>query len=151
MVLNSLEKKVQDSSINIVPVEFVGLLNAKVQLTAKKSIIRRLEQRKALNPKSRRSKLEVCIDLLHTLHRNPSLKITPLMQKANVNYDVATQNLVFLISQKMVEERKSLSGNAVYSVSERGKKVLMYFNMFTNDFQLTELERGCKRVERNGA
>ena len=53
----------------------------------------------------RRSKLIIYVDILNVLaHRGPS-KLTHIMYKANVNCNVLTDYLDFLIKQGLVEKR----------------------------------------------
>jgi predicted transcriptional regulator len=75
----------------------------------------------------RRSKLETCLCILETLDRNGPLKITHVMQKANVNCNVLKNHLDFLIKQCAVEERLVEKDRVVYGITPRGVNLLRFF------------------------
>ena len=78
----------------------------------------------------RRSKLEMYIDILFALaHRGP-LKLTHIMRKANINCIALKENLNFLITKGLVEERTFMKRRRLliaYAVTQRGITVLKYF------------------------
>ena len=75
----------------------------------------------------RRSKLEMCIDILKVLaHRGP-LRLTHIMYKANVNCSVLKEYLDFLMKQNLVEERTIGKRRVVYCITQRGITVLKHF------------------------
>ena len=76
----------------------------------------------------RRSKLEMCIDILKVLARHGPLKLTHIMYKANVNCSVLKEYLDFLIANALVEEKTMGKKRVVvYAISDRGTTVLKYF------------------------
>jgi predicted transcriptional regulator len=79
----------------------------------------------------RRAKLEMHVDILKVLARHGPLKLTHIMYKANVNCQVLSQYLDFLIQQNLVEEqtlhKKRNKTKIVYAITERGRTVLKYF------------------------
>jgi predicted transcriptional regulator len=90
----------------------------------------------------RRSKLEMHVDILKVLARHGPLKVTHIMYKANVNYDVLKQYLDFLVQQNLVEEqalhKKRNKTKIVYAITERGRTVLKHFREVNNALQITE-------------
>jgi predicted transcriptional regulator len=80
----------------------------------------------------RRSKMERYIDILKVLAQNGPMKLTHVMYKANVNCSVLKEYLDFLIQQRLVEEqllhKRRNKTKIRYTVTERGKTVLRYFN-----------------------
>lgn len=68
----------------------------------------------------RRSKLETCMDILETLARYGPLKITHIMQKANLNSNVLKNYFAFLIKQGAIEGRRIGRDKIVYMITERG-------------------------------
>jgi predicted transcriptional regulator len=62
----------------------------------------------------RRSKLEMDVDILKILAQKGPLKLTHLMYKVNVNCDVLSKNVVFLIKQGLIEERNVGKGKIFY-------------------------------------
>ena len=75
----------------------------------------------------RRSKMEMHLDILMTLAQKGPLKLTHIMYKANVNCSVLKEYLDFLMQQKLVEEKMLKKERIVYTITEKGLKVLKYF------------------------
>ena len=75
----------------------------------------------------RRSKMEMHLDILMTLAQKGPLKLTHIMYKANVNCSVLKEYLDFLMQQKLVEEKTLKKERIVYTITEKGLKVLKYF------------------------
>jgi predicted transcriptional regulator len=89
----------------------------------------------------RRSKLEMCVDILSVLsHRGP-LKLTHVMYKANVNCSVLKEYLEFLIKKELVEERPVRKGRIVYAVTQRGLMVLKYFRELKQVLPIVEEDK----------
>ena len=90
----------------------------------------------------RRSKMEMYIDILKVLAQNGPLKLTHVMYKANVNCSVLKEYLDFLIQQRLIEEqilRKKRNKTKIrYAITERGRKVLRYFNEVNRALQITQ-------------
>jgi predicted transcriptional regulator len=87
----------------------------------------------------RRSKFETCIDVLKALTKGPS-KITPIAYTSNLNSDVLTKYLDFLIEQRAVEERTISSESAVFAITQHGINLLRYFGQF-KELPLIEKEK----------
>jgi predicted transcriptional regulator len=90
----------------------------------------------------RRSKMEMYIDILKVLSHNGPLKLTHVMYKANVNCSVLKEYLGFLIQQSLIEEQITLkkrnNTKIRYAITERGRKVLKYFNEVNRALQITQ-------------
>ena len=94
-----------------------------------------------LNRTTRRSKLEVNIDILRVLAQHGPLKLTHIMYKSNVNCNVIKQFLDSLSQQNLVEKQvipKRKTQKIVYAITERGRTVLTYFKEITRALQPTE-------------
>lgn len=82
--------------------------------------------------KTRRSKMEIYIDILKVMAKNGPLKLTHIMYKANVNCSVLKQNLDFLIRQNLIEEliivKRRNKRKVRYAITEKGRTVIKYFN-----------------------
>jgi predicted transcriptional regulator len=90
---------------------------------------------------SRRSKLEIYVDILKVLARHGPLKLTHIMYKANVNCSVLKQFLDSLVQQKLIEEqilRKKKTQKTIYSITEKGKASLVTFKEITMALQSKE-------------
>ena len=73
---------------------------------------------------SRRSKLEIYVDILKVLAQNGPLKLTRIMYKANVNCSVLRQFLDSLSQQSLIEEQtfhKKKQQKIVYAITEEFK------------------------------
>ena len=75
----------------------------------------------------RRTKLETSLSILETLARHGPLKITQVMQKANVNCNVLKNYFDFLIKQGAVETNCVARGKIVYAITDRGSYLIRYF------------------------
>lgn len=89
----------------------------------------------------RRSKMEMYIDILKVMAKNGPLKLTHVMYKANLNCSVLKKNLDFLIKQNLIEEQITIKRrNKIkinYAITERGRKVIKYFNEVDVALQIT--------------
>jgi predicted transcriptional regulator len=68
----------------------------------------------------RRSKLETCLGILETLFYSGPLRITHVMQKANVNCNTLKNYFEFLIKQGAVEEKCVERDRIFYAITDRG-------------------------------
>jgi predicted transcriptional regulator len=91
--------------------------------------------------KMRRSKLEMYIAILNVLANKGPLKMTHIMYKANLNCNVLSGNLDFLIKQNMIEERIIKRDNKVFAITQRGITVLKYFKELTKALPILEESR----------
>ena len=90
---------------------------------------------------SRRSKLEINIDILRALARHGPLKLTHIMYKSNVNCTVLKQFLDLLSQQNLIEETvvsKKKGQRIDYDITERGRIALKNFREMTKAFQTVE-------------
>ena len=74
----------------------------------------------------KRSKLETYVKILKVLAQKSPLKLTHIMYKANVNYNVLKEYLNFLTKKGVVEVRVIDGNRMVYSITQRGVTVLKY-------------------------
>lgn len=86
--------------------------------------------------------MEMYIDILKVMAKNGPMKLTHIMYKANVNCSVLKQNLEFLMQQNLVEEqiipKKRNKIKIRYSITEKGRTVIRYFNEVNLALQITE-------------
>ena len=75
----------------------------------------------------RRSKLEMCVDILKVLANRSPLKLTHIMFKANVNCNVLKEYLDFLTKQGLVEVKIVGKGRRVYAITQLGVTVFEQF------------------------
>jgi predicted transcriptional regulator len=90
---------------------------------------------------SRRSKLEIYIDVLRVLAHHGPLKLTHIMYKSNVNCTVLKTFLDSLSQQNLVEEQivqKRKRKKTTYAITERGRTALNYFKEITIALQPSE-------------
>jgi predicted transcriptional regulator len=81
------------------------------------------------------------VDILKVLVQRGPLKITHIMNKANVNCSVLRECLDFLTKQGLVEEKTLKRERVVYLITQRGVTVLK---------QLRELKEVLPIVEETG-
>jgi len=89
----------------------------------------------------RRSELEIHIDILRVLAKGGPLKITHIMHKANICYDILKECLRFLMQHNLVETRNSGTKKVVYVITQRGILVLKQFRELRNTLPLYEQDR----------
>ena len=89
----------------------------------------------------RRSKLEVCLDILEALARR-SMGLTRLSMEVNVNYVSLKRYMELLLDQGLVKEAVSGEGRHIYHITERGLTALSYFVKLKN---LLAVERMAAR------
>ena len=86
----------------------------------------------------RRSKLEIYVDVLKVLSQRGPLKLTHIMNKANVNCNALKEHLDFLAKQRLVEEKIAGKERVFYAITQHGVTVLK---------QLRELQQVLPIVE----
>ena len=72
----------------------------------------------------RRSKLEIYVDVLKVLAQRGPLKLTHIMNKANVNCNALKEYLDFLAKQRLVEEKIVGRERVFYAITQHGVTVL---------------------------
>jgi predicted transcriptional regulator len=81
------------------------------------------------------------VDILNVLaHRGPS-KLTHIMYKANVNCNVLTDYLDFLIKQGLAEKRTITKMRVVFAITQRGINTLKYFHELTQALPIIDEPR----------
>ncbi len=92
----------------------------------------------------RRAKLEISVDILKTLAFRGPLKITQIMQKANLNCKLLKQQLGFLKEKGLVEEKimqKRRVITVLFAITQRGITALKYFRELRQALPITEEDR----------
>ena len=84
----------------------------------------------------RRSQLEIQLNILEVLAYNGPLKLTHVMQKANVNCSLLRKYLDFLAKQGLVEIRNIGKERKVYAITQLGMTVLKQFRELRTMLQL---------------
>jgi predicted transcriptional regulator len=82
------------------------------------------------------------MDILKVMAQNGPMKLTHIMYKANLNCNVLKENLDFLLQQNLIEEqikvKKRNKTKVRYSITERGRTVIKYFNEVNKALQISE-------------
>ena len=92
----------------------------------------------------KRSKLDTNLDILMVLARGKPLKITHIMQKANLNCNKLKEILEYLISSGMAEKRIQIENHTdytVYVITAKGINTLRYFKDLNPLLPITENTR----------
>ena len=97
----------------------------------------------------RRSKLEMEIDMLKILAQKGPLKLTHLMYKTNVNCDVLSKNLGFMMKQGLIEVRNVGKGSHVYMITELGLTLLKSWKEVKQMLPIVEKENEVQPFFRN--
>ena len=78
------------------------------------------------------------VDILRVLSKNGPLKSTHIMYKANLNCQVLTEYLDYLIKQGLVQKQILKKMRTYYRLTERGITVLKYFRELQQIFYLSD-------------
>jgi predicted transcriptional regulator len=82
------------------------------------------------------------MDILKVMAQNGPMKLTHIMYKANLNCNVLKENLDFLLQQNLIEEqikvKKRNKTKVRYSITERGRTVIKYFNEVNKALLISE-------------
>ena len=97
----------------------------------------------------RRSKLEMEIDMLKILAQKGPLKLTHLMYKTNVNCDVLSKNLGFMMKQGLIEVRNVGKGSHVYLITGLGLTLLKSWKEVKQMLPIVEKETEVQPLFRN--
>jgi predicted transcriptional regulator len=76
---------------------------------------------------TKRSKLAIYIDVLKVLRNQGPSNIPSIMLKANLNSNVLTEYLGFLVSQSVIEKNTTCGEQAVFVIKQQGVNFLKYF------------------------
>jgi len=89
----------------------------------------------------KRSKLDTYLDILMVLAVGKPLKITNIMQKANLNCNKLKELLEYLISIGMAEKRNEIEKHTEYGfyvITQKGINTLRYFKDLNPLLPITE-------------
>jgi predicted transcriptional regulator len=75
----------------------------------------------------RKTKLEIYVGVLKILAQNDSVKTSNVADELNISTDELKIYLDFLLKQYLVDEQKLSYNRVVYSITQRGIRVLKYF------------------------
>ena len=78
-------------------------------------------------PQTRRSKLEMLVDILKVLACNGPLKLTKIMSRTNLNCNILKEHVSFLIKYQLIEEQTIKKRETVFAITRKGITVLRYF------------------------
>ena len=85
-----------------------------------------------------RSKLELYGDILKVLADKGPLKLTAIVYETKVNGNVLKGYLDFLIKQGLADKQTVRNQLVVFTVTQRGIKVLKYFKKMSQDLPVIE-------------
>jgi predicted transcriptional regulator len=72
----------------------------------------------------RRSKIEICIEILSILAQRGLSRITHIMYNTNTNCSLLKEIMVFMIKQNLVEEKAVGKDRVAYCITQRGLSIL---------------------------
>lgn len=89
----------------------------------------------------RRSRFEVQIGILNALAQYEPLKPTHIMYNAHLNFNALKQVLKPLITNGLVKGQKLGKKRKLYSITEKGQRVLEYTRKIDNSLPVMETIR----------
>ena len=101
----------------------------------------------------RRSKLEMYVAVLQVISKKGPLKFTHIMYKANLNCQVLTEYLDYLMKQGLVQKQTFHGNRVFYRLTERGITIIKYFRelqgvfCLDNDLTRTINSKYSSRIE----
>lgn len=78
------------------------------------------------------SRLETYIAVMKVLYKGDPITKKQIIRKSNLNLKVAKKSLNFLIKSDLIIE-KTLGNKTVYSITDKGQKVVNYFRVKDED------------------
>jgi predicted transcriptional regulator len=85
----------------------------------------------------KRSRLEIYLDVLRVIKRGVR-KPTRIMYSCNLSWKPLQEILTSMINQELVSNERIRNANR-YDVTEKGVRILKYFNMIEKEMFLEEL------------
>jgi len=86
----------------------------------------------------RRSKIEICIEILSILSQRGLSRITHIMYNTNTNCTLLKEIMVFMIKQNLVEAKNVGKDRVAYCVTQRGISILNAFKELNQILPLVE-------------
>ena len=86
----------------------------------------------------RRSKIEICIEILSILDQRGLSRITHIMYNTNTNCSLLKEILVFMMKQNLVEEKNVGKDRVAYCITQRGRSILNAFQELNQILPLVE-------------
>ena len=86
----------------------------------------------------RRSKIEICIEILSILSQRGLSRITHIMYNTNTNCSLLKEIMVFMIKQNLVEEKTVGKDRVAYCITQRGISILKAFKELNQILPLVE-------------
>jgi predicted transcriptional regulator len=86
----------------------------------------------------RRSKIEICIEILSILNQRGLSRITHIMYNTNTNCSLLKEILVFMMKQNLVEEKSVGKDRVAYCITQRGISILNAFQELNQILPLVE-------------
>lgn len=80
-----------------------------------------------MNDLIRRSKIEICIEVLSILSKRGLSRITHIMYNSNTNCSLLKEILNFMINQGLVQEKSIGKDRLAYKITQRGLSILNAF------------------------
>jgi predicted transcriptional regulator len=86
----------------------------------------------------RRSKIEICIEILSILNQRGLSRITHIMYNTNTNCSLLKEILVFMMKQDLVEEKSVGKDRVAYCITQRGQSILNSFKELNQILPIVE-------------
>jgi len=86
----------------------------------------------------RRSRIQICIDVLSILSQRGLSRITHIMYDSNTNCSLLKTNLTYMIQQGLVEKKPVGKERIAYQVTQKGVTILKTFKEFKQMLPIVE-------------
>jgi predicted transcriptional regulator len=95
---------------------------------------------KVVSDLNRRSKIEICIEILSILDQRGLSRITHIMYNTNTNCSLLKEILIFMIKQDLVQEKSVGKDRLAYCITQRGLSILKAFQELNQILPIVETE-----------
>ncbi len=86
----------------------------------------------------RRSRIQICIDVLSILSQRGLSRITHIMYDSNTNCRVLKNNLTYMIQKDLIERKFVGKQRIAYQVTQKGVTILKTFKEFKQMLPIVE-------------
>ena len=93
-----------------------------------------------MNSLKRRSKIEICIEILSILSQRGLSRITHIMYNTNTNCSLLKEIMIFMMKQNLVEEKNVGKDRVAYCITQRGLSILTAFKELNKILPIVDVD-----------
>ncbi len=87
---------------------------------------------------TRRSRIQICIDVLTILSQRGLSRITHIMYDSNTNGKVVKKNLTYMVQKGLVDQKPVGKERIAYHITQKGSSILNTFKEFKQMLPIEE-------------